>query len=91
MRERLILDNKGNNNQITAVMAYHSPGWMLEMMALFTDFRRGELLALHWENIDCKSGTITICKTIRLHHRKTRIGGPHQNHRRYAIHSSLAP
>ena len=37
---------------------------MLGMMALFTGCRRGELLALRWEDIDRKTGTITINKKI---------------------------
>lgn len=50
--------------QISAVMRYRGPGWMLGMMALFTGCRRGELLALEWSDIDRKAGTITISKKI---------------------------
>ena len=53
-----------DNDQISAVMKYRGPGWMLGMMALFTGCRRGELLALRWEDIDRKAGTITINKKI---------------------------
>ena len=53
-----------DNDQIAAVMKYRGPGWMLGMMALFTGCRRGELLALRWEDIDRKAGTITISKKI---------------------------
>lgn len=50
--------------QIAAVMKYRGPGWMLGMLAMFTGCRRGELMALRWEDIDRKAGTITISKKI---------------------------
>lgn len=50
--------------QIAAVMQYRGPGWMLGILAMFTGCRRGELMALTWEDIDRKSGTITINKKV---------------------------
>lgn len=50
--------------QIATVTAYRGPGWMLGLMALYTGCRRGELMALRWEDIDRKAGTITINKKV---------------------------
>lgn len=38
--------------------------WLLGLMLLFTGCRRGELLALRWEDIDHKAGVIHINKKI---------------------------
>lgn len=50
--------------QIAAVMQYRGPGWMLGMLAMFTGCRRGELMALRWEDIDRKAGAITVNKKV---------------------------
>ena len=50
--------------QIAAVLDYRGPGWMLGMLALFTGCRRGELMALCWEDMDRRTGTITIRKKV---------------------------
>lgn len=33
-------------------------------LMLYTGLRRGELLALHWDNIDTDSGYINVCQTV---------------------------
>lgn len=50
--------------QIAAVMKYRGSGWMLGMLAMFTGCRRGELMALRWEDIDRKTGKITVNKKV---------------------------
>lgn len=46
------------------VEAYRGENWLLGVMLLYTGCRRGELLALHWQDIDRKAGTITINKKL---------------------------
>ena len=68
--------------QIRAVTEYRGEGWLLGLMLLYTGCRRGELLALRYEDIDRKAGTITINKKISFatgqpvleHHTKTDAG-----------------
>ena len=44
------------------VEAYRGEHWLLGLMLLYTGCRRGELLALTWQDIDRKAGTITVNK-----------------------------
>ena len=46
------------------VEEYRGEDYLLGMMLLYTGCRRGELLALNWQDIDRKSGTITINKKL---------------------------
>lgn len=39
-------------------------GWMLGLMLLYTGCRRGELLALNWQDIDREAGVIHITKKL---------------------------
>ena len=46
------------------VEEYRGEDWLLGIMMLYTGLRRGELLALTWQDIDRKAGTITVNKKI---------------------------
>lgn len=46
------------------VEEYQGEDWLLGVMLLYTGLRRGELLALTWQDIDRKAGTITVNKKI---------------------------
>lgn len=46
------------------VEEYRGKDWLLGIMLLYTGLRRGELLALTWQDIDRKAGTITVNKKI---------------------------
>lgn len=46
------------------VEEYRGEDYLLGMMLLYTGCRRGELLALNWQDIDRKAGTITISKKL---------------------------
>ncbi len=46
------------------VEEYRGEDYLLGMMLLYTGCRRGELLALNWQDIDRKAGTITINKKL---------------------------
>ncbi|NPV89211.1 MAG: site-specific integrase [Firmicutes bacterium] len=47
--------------------SYYYP---LFMGYLFTGLRRGELLALHWRDVDLEKGTLTVTETLNRHKRK---------------------
>mgnify|MGYP001634264211 FL=1 len=46
------------------VEEYRGEDFLLGMMLLYTGCRRGELLALNWQDIDRKAGTITVNKKL---------------------------
>lgn len=46
------------------VEEYRGEDFLFGMMLLYTGCRRGELLALNWQDIDRKAGTITINKKL---------------------------
>lgn len=46
------------------VEEYRGEDWLLGVMLLYTGLRRGELLALTWQDIDRKARTITVNKKI---------------------------
>lgn len=46
--------------QIQTVTRYRGEGWLLGLMLLYTGCRKGELMALRYEDIDRKAGIITI-------------------------------
>lgn len=46
------------------VEEYRGEDWLLGVMLLYTGARRGELLALNWQDIDRASGTIRINKKL---------------------------
>lgn len=46
------------------VKAYRGPHWLFGYFLLFTGCRRGELLALEWQDIDRKAGVIYVNKKI---------------------------
>lgn len=46
------------------VEEYRGEDWLLGVMLLYTGLRRGELLALTWQDIDRKAGTITVDKKL---------------------------
>lgn len=50
--------------QERVVQGYRGDNWLLGMMLLYTGCRKGELLALQWQDIDREAGTITINKKI---------------------------
>lgn len=58
------------------VETYRGEDYLLGMMLLYTGCRRGELLALHWQDIDRKAGTITISKKLNYAYGNT----PHLEH-----------
>lgn len=59
--------------QIQTVTNYRGDGWLLGLMLLYTGCRRGELLALRYEDIDRKAGTITIRRKVNYAYRPPRI------------------
>ena len=58
------------------VEEYRGDDFLFGMMLLYTGCRRGELLALHWQDIDRKAGTITINKKLNYAFGNT----PHLEH-----------
>lgn len=46
------------------VETYRGDDYLLGMLLLYTGCRRGELLALNWQDIDRKAGTISITKKL---------------------------
>lgn len=46
------------------VEEYRGKDWLLGVMMLYTGLRRGELLAMDWQDIDRKAGTITVNKQL---------------------------
>lgn len=58
------------------VETYRGEDYLLGMMLLYTGCRRGELLALNWQDIDRKSGTISITKKLNYAYGNT----PHMEH-----------
>lgn len=59
--------------QIQTVTQYRGDGWLLGLMLLYTGMRRGELMALRYEDIDRKAGTITICRKVNYAYQPARI------------------
>lgn len=59
--------------QIQTVTQYRGQGWLLGLMLLYTGMRRGELMALRYEDIDRKAGTITICRKVNYAYQPARI------------------
>ncbi len=60
---------KGSRRALTEdeerlVEDYRGKDWLLGVMLLYTGLRRGELLALTWQDIDLKAGTISVTKKI---------------------------
>lgn len=51
-------------DQIADVIKYRGKHWLFGLMLLYTGCRRGELLALHYEDIDRKRGVIHINKKL---------------------------
>lgn len=58
------------------VEEYRGKDWLLGVMLLYTGLRRGELLALDWQDIDRKAGTISVTKKINY-----AGGGPTLDHK----------
>lgn len=54
--------------QIKTVTEYRGAGWLLGLMLLYTGCRRGELMALRYEDIDRKAGTISIRRKVNYLH-----------------------
>lgn len=50
--------------QIAAVAKYRGPGYLMGIAFLFTGCRRGELMALRYEDIDRKNRTISISRKV---------------------------
>lgn len=56
----------------------------LYVLALRTGLRKGELLGLHWDDLDLNTGTVAICRSLQrtrtggltVLHTKTRASGP---------------
>ncbi|MBC7077811.1 MAG: tyrosine-type recombinase/integrase, partial [Synergistales bacterium] len=38
--------------------------YTLLLLAVATGMRRGELLALRWQDVDLKAGRITVCRSL---------------------------
>ena len=50
--------------QEKAVEAYRGEDWMLGLMLLYTGCRKGELLALTWQDVDRDAGVIHVTKKV---------------------------
>lgn len=58
------------------VEAYRGEHWLLGLMLLYTGCRRGELLALNWQDIDREAGVIRVNKKLNYAYGNT----PHLDH-----------
>jgi integrase len=58
--------------QASAASVYHIP----ILIALFTGLRRGEVLALKWDNVDLQSGEITVRESLEETEAGLRTKGP---------------
>lgn len=56
--------NALTEEQERLVEEYRGEDWLFGLMLLYTGCRRGELLALNWQDIDRERGTITVNKKI---------------------------
>jgi integrase len=52
------------------------PFGLFALMALYTGMRRGELLALHWEDVDRKNGVIRVNKSVYFEHNRPKLKPP---------------
>lgn len=59
--------------QIRTVTEYRGEGWLLGLMLLYTGCRRGELMALRYEDIDRKGGMVSISRKVNYAYRPPRI------------------
>jgi len=64
---------QGKRNALTEeqeqlVANYRGEDWFLGVMLLYTGCRRGEIMALTWQDIDLDKGTITINKKVDYSH-----------------------
>ena len=50
--------------QERAIEVFRGDNWLFGLMLLYTGLRRGELLALNWQDIDRKAGVIHVTKKI---------------------------
>ena len=50
--------------QEKAVEAYRGDDWLLGLMLLYTGCRKGELLALTWQDVDREAGVIHVTKKV---------------------------
>jgi len=57
-----VLDEEGTSRLVRA--ARGTPYAMPAMLAVATGLRRGELLALRWENVDFEAGTLRVVETL---------------------------
>ena len=66
MPRKIQRDKRGalTREQIAAVAKYRGPGHLMGIAFLFTGCRRGELMALRYEDIDRKAKTITIARKV---------------------------
>lgn len=54
--------------QIGWVEEFEHPGQLLAMIACFAGLRRGELLGLHWGDVDLDTGTIQVVRSVVFEH-----------------------
>lgn len=52
------------------------PFGLFAIMALYTGMRRGELLALRWEDVDRQSGLIRVTKSVYFEHNRPKLKTP---------------
>lgn len=51
---------------LAAIAERHDPLEAFYVLALTTGMRRGEILALHWRDVDLKNGTLKVRNTLRV-------------------------
>lgn len=59
--------------QIRTVSKYRGEGWLLGFLLMYTGLRRGELMALRYEDIDRKAGTIAVRRKVNYAYHPPKI------------------
>lgn len=68
--------------QERAVEEYRGEHWLFGMMLLYTGLRRGELLALNWQDVDRRAGVIHVTKKLNYSYGNSPVLEDHLKNRK---------